>query len=881
MKCRGTLFLFKYHSGYLAGLDLLFIFLLFACNPAVAQPTDGLLLQLELDGNYADSSPNNYNLNGFNGAFVANGQGNAQGALSANGDNTYVKFPNIPELKPDFPITMACRAKFDYLDGTQIVVGTDFGINTHSGATIQVASTGQIAVSYGNAQGGFNGSSRHGKIANYELEIDTWYTIVTIIRGYEDIDIYINCELQPGYYTGSATSIGYTDASGSLCRKRGNPESITPPYYLGGDIDYFYYWDRELSPEEIVPLCSICDENLVVSDIQGCINTVLNYDFDFSGNISDIDEVLWTFADGTTSSDLATTKSYSTVGSFSYTLETSLIDGCTYSVEGNTEISETPEPPALPDTISLCEGESYFQDFSDFTGWDEVIDPSGNSITSYTFDTPGLFNFSFLNTCGQFEESIEIIATSSTDELEIQGISEIEACPNQPFTPDLDASLFGNTYVWTPSTGLSDPTVLNPQISVSEPITYTLTAANPCTADASFELSVDLVDPINFELIPEITICSGDTVEVPGQLNSEATVAWANSNSLSVLDIPNPLAFPTVTTTYQVAVSNACETVNETIEVVINEAPSISGIANLDLCVGDTAYPNIQNTGNLDVDGWHWSPATGIENTGSANPGIFNEHNTLYQVQATNECGTDIFDVQLNTYSLDADLDLDSIVCPGSRIELAAGGAASYSWFPSDAMTHPHDSITTAHIYSGQLIQLQLSGGTCTKMFSDFVAVYEDIGFTHLDAIHLLPGEEYDVAPLEFDYNISFEKPTLFSFTADTILPLTYTDTNGCEFYLYLPVIIEPALYIPNGFTPDGDGLNDIFKAVGVNIETFEMQIFNRHGKLVFQSNSINQGWNGGIDGYYCPDDLYNYLIKYSYHTTEVKLKRGFVTLVR
>lgn len=77
------------------------------------------------------------------------------------------------------------------------------------------------------------------------------------------------------------------------------------------------------------------------------------------------------------------------------------------------------------------------------------------------------------------------------------------------------------------------------------------------------------------------------------------------------------------------------------------------------------------------------------------------------------------------------------------------------------------------------------------------------------------------------------------------------------------------------------DGLNDIFKAIGVNIETFEMQIFNRYGQVVFHSHSIDEGWNGGVDGYYCPNGVYNYVTTYSYHNTEIKVKRGFVTLIR
>ncbi|NEN22723.1 T9SS type B sorting domain-containing protein [Cryomorpha ignava] len=690
------------------------------------------------------------------------------------------------------------------------------------------------------------------------------------------------------------------------------------------------------------------------------MNTDLSYDFEFSGESNNITEVLWTFADGSTSNSQSPTKSYNSNGLFPFSLEIIMDSGCVYESEGNTIISEAPEPPDLPDSISICEGESQFLDFSGFSGWDQILDQNGDLVTSYSFDEPGVFNFTFIDGCGQIEYSVEIIQTNpgelitgtteystcssttvipdlsetisgntyqwtpatglsnpnilnptitvseptdymlvatgdcgftdtllvsiginTTEVLEIEGQSELTVCPNQMFNPELDANLSENTYLWVPTAGLSDPTALNPEITITEPTIYTLTASNPCAPNITFELAVAITDPLDFELVSELTICNGDTIEIPGQLNSEADVEWANSNTLSALDIPNPLAFPNSNTTYQVSVSDQCETISETIEVIVNQAPHISGISNLDICVGDTAYANINNTGNHEVTSWNWTPTAGLENATKANSGIFNENNITYQVEATNSCGSDLFEVQLTTYILDAVLDLDSIVCPGAPLLLSAQGAETYSWFPMDIMNNPNDSVTTAQIYTNQLIQLQLSGGTCVKIFSDYVEVYEDIGFTQLDPVHLFAGEYYDLSPIESQYKIVLSGSTFLSFDADTTISLSYVDYNGCEFHLFLPIIIAPALYIPNGFTPDGDGINDIFKPIAVNIENFEMRIYNRLGELVFQSNSLNNGWNGGMDGYYCPDDIYNYVIEYSYHTTEVKVQRGFVTLVR
>lgn len=69
-------------------------------------------------------------------------------------------------------------------------------------------------------------------------------------------------------------------------------------------------------------------------------------------------------------------------------------------------------------------------------------------------------------------------------------------------------------------------------------------------------------------------------------------------------------------------------------------------------------------------------------------------------------------------------------------------------------------------------------------------------------------------------------------------------------------------IFIPNVFTPNGDGVNDFFRIEGENIGHFEMIIFNRWGDELYRTNDINRGWNGSVNAYFAPDGTYNYIIK-------------------
>ena len=72
------------------------------------------------------------------------------------------------------------------------------------------------------------------------------------------------------------------------------------------------------------------------------------------------------------------------------------------------------------------------------------------------------------------------------------------------------------------------------------------------------------------------------------------------------------------------------------------------------------------------------------------------------------------------------------------------------------------------------------------------------------------------------------------------------------------------SFFAPNAFSPNGDGLNDVFSVFGNGIpEAFELVVYNRWGNLVFSSEDINTNWDGTINGRKCPVGIYTYRFQY------------------
>ena len=141
----------------------------------------------------------------------------------------------------------------------------------------------------------------------------------------------------------------------------------------------------------------------------------------------------------------------------------------------------------------------------------------------------------------------------------------------------------------------------------------------------------------------------------------------------------------------------------------------------------------------------------------------------------------------------------------------------------------------------------------------------------------------YGWTPLPGLSCIDCANPVLTSYARENTYTVTVTYNGRCTADASITVIVldNPEVFIPNSFTPNGDGNNDLFLVYGENIKTIELKIFNRWGELVFETKNQFQGWDGTYKG-----QLQNPAV-FSYETTITLLddkqvfRKGTITLVR
>jgi gliding motility-associated-like protein len=96
-----------------------------------------------------------------------------------------------------------------------------------------------------------------------------------------------------------------------------------------------------------------------------------------------------------------------------------------------------------------------------------------------------------------------------------------------------------------------------------------------------------------------------------------------------------------------------------------------------------------------------------------------------------------------------------------------------------------------------------------------------------------------------------------------------------------VPAEVVPQLGIPTGFSPNGDGQNDILYVRGAAIKTMDLKIYNRWGQLIFQTNTQEVGWDGTYNGQPQPMEAYGYVLTATFIDGTNRTLKGNITLLR
>ena len=134
---------------------------------------------------------------------------------------------------------------------------------------------------------------------------------------------------------------------------------------------------------------------------------------------------------------------------------------------------------------------------------------------------------------------------------------------------------------------------------------------------------------------------------------------------------------------------------------------------------------------------------------------------------------------------------------------------------------------------------------------------------------------------IAYDQSVTVEwsEPGTYTITAE------YIDQTSCNYQkrLFIIKVLEcdvTTIFFPNSFTPNGDQINEFFEIKGYNIKKFQLLIYNKWGEIVYESNSINDMWNGYYKNKLVQEDIYVYKVLWQDKKLKWSLKTGSVTVL-
>lgn len=109
------------------------------------------------------------------------------------------------------------------------------------------------------------------------------------------------------------------------------------------------------------------------------------------------------------------------------------------------------------------------------------------------------------------------------------------------------------------------------------------------------------------------------------------------------------------------------------------------------------------------------------------------------------------------------------------------------------------------------------------------------------------------------------------------------TNEFGCKDTITVEIYVEPqtTFYVPNAFTPNGDGTNEVFRPIIFDVSDYTFEIYNRWGERIYETNDRKAGWNGRIKNQNAPDGVYVWRVKYRNHKSIFEEHHGHFTLLR
>lgn len=379
---------------------------------------------------------------------------------------------------------------------------------------------------------------------------------------------------------------------------------------------------------------------------------------------------------------------------------------------------------------------------------------------------------------------------------------------------------------------------------------------------------------------------------------------WELGNgSQSTLQVPAATSYnASGNYTVKLVVTDARNCVDSvTRQITVNPTPFINAVAaQSKICEGaGVALTGVSN-GTV-----QWQPAYQLSCTHCTSPVATPLRDTVYKAIATNNFGCTTEDtVQIKVVpTVNLVMSPDTAICQGASAQLRAAGATFYSWTPntidgaSTAMpVVTPDATTTYSVTAGHDAACPSAAAQVTVTVKPVPTVNAgpDQVVTVGSIVYLTATFSADVVSGEWKPNTNIDCATCPQTVATPRTATDYafevTNNQGCKKTDVMNVKLlcdQGVVFFPNGFSPNGDGMNDIFYPRGKGIRTIHsLRIYSRTGQLVFSRENFNiddmsQGWNGTFNGRPLPSDVFIWLFDGICDSGERFELKGNVTLLR
>ncbi len=418
----------------------------------------------------------------------------------------------------------------------------------------------------------------------------------------------------------------------------------------------------------------------------------------------------------------------------------------------------------------------------------------------------------------------------------------------------LDAGNPGAKYAWN----LGDTTRLLP---VTTPGFYkVMVNLNGCTVSDSIQISIVPAAVVN--LGPDTLVCEG-TQRLLDATTAGATYLWHDFTS-------NATYLATTQGWYKVKVTKGkCVTI-DSVHIDITPKPIFTLGNDTAVCF---EVPVIFDAGAANADAYLWQ-----DNTTA--PSYTATKEELVWVEVTKAACIVRDSVQLTQLPLALpNLGPDTFFCKGETYLLNPGNFVSYLW--SDNSIASQLIANKAGLY--HVVVKNNDGCSGNDQINLTEKSLPQINFGIDSALCepnflLSPGQGF----IQYQWQDGSTTPQI-PVTDYGTYKVTITDQFGCknEGQITISNNCPTEIFVPNAFTPNTDGTNDIFMPVTFNVKSITMKIYDRWGKLIFESNETQKGWDGKWAGNFVMSDVYVYVINYTDLRDITKVLTGNVTLLR